>query len=514
MSEYITSSIEGQQLIVLANREPYRHERDGAGRLVATRSSSGVVNAVEPLLLERSGVWIAEGVGDADRDAAADHGGVDVPTGDPRYRLRRVFLEAREQQGYYNGFANGALWPLCHRTAVEPVFTADDFRDYDRVNRRFADVVAEEALERSPIVLVQDYHFALVPRLVRDRLPLGRIATFWHIPWPRPEIFGMCPWARRLLDGLLGSSGIGFQTATDAQHFLSSAERLLHAVVDRHAGKVMYQGRTISIGVFPASIEWFEGQTDAASAAGNRAAVLQEIGAPHAAFLGTSVDRLDYTKGLEHKFLAIERLLERSPELIGRFVFAELAQPCRDGIPAYRATRQRVRDLASRINSRYAEGGGPIRLIEGNHAPATVDRFFKAADLCYVGSLHDGMNLVSKEFVRARDDERGVLMLSARTGAAQELRDALIVNPYDLEAVARAFRAACALSPAEQQLRMRRMRQHVARNNARHWAESLIASVRSLDVHRPSVWSTDRLAAALPAIVTPPALAASDISVS
>ena len=324
----------------------------------------------------------------------------------------------------------------------------------------------------------------------------------------------MCPWARRLLDGLLGSSGIGFQTATDAQHFLSSAERLLHAVVDRHAGKVMYQGRTISIGVFPASIEWFEGQTDAASAAGNRAAVLQEIGAPQAAILGTSVDRLDYTKGLEHKFLAIERLFERSPELIGRFVFAELAQPCRDGIPAYRATRQRVRDLASRINSRYAEGGGPIRLIEGNHAPATVDRFFKAADLCYVGSLHDGMNLVSKEFVRARDDERGVLMLSARTGAAQELRDALIVNPYDLEAVARAFRAACALSPAEQQLRMRRMRQHVARNNARHWAESLIASVRSLDVHRPSVWSTDRLAAALPAIVTPPALAASDISVS
>jgi trehalose 6-phosphate synthase len=514
MSECITSSIEGQQLIVLANREPYRHERNDEGRLVATRSSSGVVNAVEPLLLERSGVWIAEGVGDADRDAANDHGGVDVPTEGARYRLRRVFLEARERQGYYNGFANGALWPLCHRTAVEPVFVADDFRAYDRVNRRFADVVADEALGPSPIVLVQDYHFALVPRLVRRRLPLGRIATFWHIPWPRPETFSVCPWARALLDGLLGSTAIGFQTAADAQHFLSSAERLLYALIDREAGTVTYEDRTISVGVFPASIAWSEGRTDAASAAATRVALLQEIGAPEAEFLGVSVDRLDYTKGLEHKFLAIERLFEQTPELMGRLVFAELAQPCRDGIPAYRATRQRVRSLASRINRRYPEGGGPIRLIEGNHAPATVERFFKAADLCYVGSLHDGMNLVSKEFVRARDDERGVLMLSAMTGAAQELRDALIVNPYDLEAVAGAFRAACALSPAEQQLRMRRMRQHVARNNARQWAESLIASVMSRGVQRESSWSLDRLSAALPAVVTPPALAASDISVS
>jgi trehalose 6-phosphate synthase len=508
-----TSTTEGQQLIVLANREPYRHERDARGHLRTVRSSSGVVNAVEPLLLEHSGVWIAEGVGDSDRVAASDRDGVAVPVDGPRYRLRRLFLDADEQHGYYNGFANGALWPLCHRTPVEPTFFARDFHSYELVNRRFADAVAEEARDRSPIVLVQDYHFALAPQLIRRQLPLSRIATFWHIPWPRPETFSVCPWSRALLEGLLGSTAIGFQTAADAQHFLATAELLLQASVDRHAGLVTYKDRCTSIAVLPASIDWSDLPADTPSPAACRRAVLSELDATHVDYLGVSVDRLDYTKGLDHKFLAIERLLEQRPDLAGRFLFVQLAQPCREGIQAYRTTRQRVREIAARVNERFDANGGPIRLIEANHAPDNIDRFFRAADFCYVGSLHDGMNLVSKEFVRARDDERGVLMLSAWAGAAQELSDALIVNPYDLEGVARALATALDMAPAEQRTRLRRMRQHVAQANARQWARAIVAAVAApADAARPQAWTA--LAAKLPALMPPRALVASDVSVS
>ena len=514
MTQRNSALVEDPQLIVLANREPYRHERDTSGVLRALRSSSGVVNAVEPLLLERSGVWIAEGVGESDRVAATDRDGLAVPVEAPRYRLRRVFLEAEEQHGYYNGFSNSAVWPLCHRTAVEPTFFARDFHSYELVNRRFADAVAEEATDRAPVVFVQDYHFALAPLLIRRQLPLSRIATFWHIPWPRPETFSLCPWSRTLLEGLLGSTAIGFQTAADAQHFLAAAEALLHATVDRHAGIITFKDRCTSVGVFPASIDWVDPPADTLSPAACRQHVLDEIGAAHATFLGVSVDRLDYTKGLEHKLLGIECLLERRPELVGRFVFAQLAQPCREGIQAYRTTRQRVRDLAARINKRFDEGGGPIRLIEAHHLPSTVDRYFRAADVCYVGSLHDGMNLVSKEFVRARDDERGVLMLSAWAGAAQELTDALIVNPYDLEGVARTFASALTMSPAEQRTRLRRMRQHLAQATARHWAEGIVAAVSEpAAVPQPQAW-TAALAATLPTLMPPQPLVASDVSVS
>ena len=326
-----------------------------------------------------------------------------MPVDRPRYRLRRVFLNAEQQHGYYNGFANSALWPLCHRTAIEPTFFARDFHAYELVNRLFAEAAADEATERSPIVLVQDYHFALAPLLIRRQLPLSRIGTFWHIPWPRPETFSVCPWSRTLIEGLLGSTAIGFQTAADARNFLATVELLLRAEVDRQAGVVTFAGRRTSVGVFPASIEWTDRSSVQETPAACRRDVLAELGAADATYLGVSVDRLDYTKGLEQKFLAIERLLERRPDLVGRLVFAQLAQPCREGVQAYVSTRQRVRDTAARINRRFHIG--PIRLIEANHEPATIERFFRAADFCYVGSLHDGMNLVVQG-IRARARRR------------------------------------------------------------------------------------------------------------
>jgi trehalose 6-phosphate synthase len=503
-----------RQLIVLANREPYRHERHDDGRLVAARSASGVVNAVEPLLLAHSGVWIAEGVGDADRESALDRDGLTVPPDAPRYRLRRVWLSEVEQHGYYAGFSNGALWPLCHRTSVQPVFYPTHFHAYELVNRRFAEAVSDEAEGASPIVLVQDYHFALAPLLIRRQLPQSRIATFWHIPWPRPEVFALCPWSRALLEGLLGSTNVGFQTSVDRDHFLSAVEQFLHAEVDHDAGTIAFKNRSISVGVFPASIDWPGRWADAPSVSECRASVRAQLGVDASVAVGVGVDRLDYTKGIEQKLLAIERLLERRPDLVGRFVFAQLAEPSRESLPAYRQTRSRVLETAVGINRRFSrDAEGPIRLIEAHHPPSTVAQFFRGADFCYVGSLHDGMNLVSKEFVCARDDERGSLILSSFAGARHELTDALIINPHDLDAAAQALDTALRMPLQEQRQRMRRMRRVIASASAADWAARILHEVTADGRPQPWSWPAARVPQAA-ALVSPGHLAVSDASAS
>jgi trehalose 6-phosphate synthase len=502
----------GRDLIVLANREPYRHERQSDGCTIARRSSSGVVNAVEPLLLAHSGVWVAEGVGHEDRLTVDERSGVKVPADDPRYRLRRVFLTADERRGYYYGFANSALWPLCHRTAIEPLFYADDFRAYELVNRKFADAVADEATSRTPTILVQDYHFALAPALIRRQLPLSRIGTFWHIPWPRPETFCICPWSRALIEGLLGSTTIGFQTVTDRSSFLAAVQQMLGADVDVHESTVLYKDRRIGVGVDPASVTWTD-PVERPPVAACRAAIRRELNLDEAMTVGVGVDRLDYTKGIEHKFLAIERLLDRRPSLAGAFVFVQLAEPSRECLRAYQLTRERVLETAARVNSRFGSGSWqPIRLLEAHHDADTVARFLRGADCCYVGSLHDGMNLVSKEFVRERDDERGVLMLSAFAGASQELTDALIVNPYDVDSVAAAFARALDMPAPEQRERLRRMRRIVAGADASHWANSLLDSVS--EAPKASARKRPSIATALSAQIRSLPLVPSDASAS
>jgi trehalose 6-phosphate synthase len=478
MHDQTPSSTSETQIIVLSNRQPYRHERDAHGQLQAVRWSSGVVNAVEPLLLERGGVWVAAGGGDDDREAATNADGVDVPSTSPRYRLRRVWLTDEERAGYYNGFANGGLWPLCHRTAVTPNFYAADFGTYELVNRRFAEAISEEARVVSPIVLAHDYHFALAPAMIRREIPQSRIATFWHIPWPAPQAFRRCPWSNTLLEGLLGSTLIGFQTPLDCDNFLRCAEHLATIDVDAHA--VSWKGRRVRVGVYPASIEW--PGTLAAGApcvAKCRAEVRRHFHLGDDVALGIGVDRLDYTKGIEEKFLAIERLLECRPDLRHRLAFIQIAEPSREALPAYRQTRERVVAAAERINERFGGGTGapPITLLLAHHTQPAIARYMRAADFCYVGSLHDGMNLVSKEFVAARDDDQGVLVLSAFAGASHELRDALIVNPYDVEQVARTLAAAIDMPSLQQRYRMCRMRRVVSTWDASRWSTQMLNDV-------------------------------------
>jgi trehalose 6-phosphate synthase len=466
------------QIIVVSNREPYRHQRDHDDGLREVRCSSGVVNAVEPLLLERGGVWVASGAGEADRAAAANADGVDVPSAAPRYRLRRVWMTDEERDGYYYGFANGGLWPLCHRTGIAPNFYATDFGMYELVNRRFAEAISEEARVASPIVLAHDYHFALAPAMIRREFPQSRIATFWHIPWPAPQTFRRCPWSSALLEGLLGSTLIGFQTPLDRDNFLRCVEPLAQVDVDAQA--VSWKGRRVRLGVYPASIEW--PGTLAASAptiAKCRAEVRRHFHLSDNVTVGLGVDRLDYTKGIEEKFLAIERLLECRPDLRHRLTFIQIAEPSREALPAYRQTRERVVATAERINQRFGGGGGapPITLLLSHHTQPTIARYMRAADFCYIGSLHDGMNLVSKEFVAARDDDQGVLVLSAFAGASYELRDALIVNPYDVEQVARTLAAAIDMPSLQQRYRMCRLRRTVSTWDANRWATQMLTDV-------------------------------------
>ncbi|MBK9516338.1 MAG: trehalose-6-phosphate synthase [Anaeromyxobacter sp.] len=466
----------GEGILVVANREPYIHEHDGQGGIRVAHPASGLVTALEPVMRACSGTWIAHGSGDADFEVvdARDH--VGVPPGRPVYDLRRLRLSEAEEQGYYYGFSNEGLWPLCHVAHTRPEFRSADWEQYQRVNRRFAEAVAEEATSPDPIVLVQDYHFALLPRYLRERLPRATILTFWHIPWPNAERFGICPWERAVLEGLLGSSIVGFHTQAHCNNFMESVDRYLETRLDRERHSVVQGGRETLVRPYPISIEWPSRWADGApSVAECRVAVRRELGIPDDALLGLGVDRLDYTKGIEERLLAVERLLERSPEYHGRFWFAQAAAPSRAIIPAYRALGERVEALAQRINQRFARPGwSPILLARRHHEPPDVFRMYRAADLCYVSSLHDGMNLVAKEFVAARDDQRGVLVLSRFTGASRELTEALVVNPYDIDSSATALAAALAMPALEQEERMRSMRALVSELNVYRWAGKML----------------------------------------
>jgi trehalose 6-phosphate synthase len=488
-----------KQVIVLANRAPFTHERS-RGRVVATRSASGLVTALEPLLEAYSGTWVAHAAGSADTNGVDQLGRIDVPPANSRYRVRYVSVPDDEYRGYYYGFANEGIWPLCHTVDVPPVFRRRDFEMYRAANARFASVVADEAADGSPLVLVQDYHFALAPRMLRRKLPRSRMVAFWHIPWPRSRVFRACPWALDVLEGLLGSDIVGLQTEDDRQNFLGCAEALPDAVVDRSQSTIVHRGRVTAVRVYPVGIDCAHAALRSTpSPAACRERACRELDLPANVRLGVGIDRMDYTKGINEKFLAIERLLEAQPDLVGRFAFIQVAEPSRESLAAYRAARTEVVETCQRINARFrTETGPPIRFLETHHEPEEVYRLYRAADFCYVGSLHDGMNLVAKEFVSARSDERGVLVLSQFAGAAQQLRAAVLVNPRRTDQSAAAIAEALRMPAVEQQKRMRILRENVTSFDASWWARQLVAdAVRHGAVARRRQLSEQRLSAAV-----------------
>ena len=445
-------------------------------RIEITRPASGLVTALEPVMRACSGTWIAHGSGSADRDVVDKHDRVRVPPEKPSYSIRRVWLSKEEEAGYYFGFSNEGLWPLCHIAHTRPTFRAQDWEHYRAVNQRFAEAVVREARTEDPIVLVQDYHFALLPRMIRERLPNATIISFWHIPWPNPETFGICPWREEILAGMLGSSILGFHTQYHCNNFFDTVDRYLEARVDRDTYSVSLGGSMTEVRRYPISIEWPPAAlASVAPVAECRATLRRELGLPASIKLGIGVDRLDYTKGILERFRAVERLLEIEPRRIGRFAFVQIAAPSRSSIEEYQDFEARVRGAAARINARFGDGSyQPIILRIEHHGAESVYAHYRASDLCFVSSLHDGMNLVAKEYIAARDDEEGVLILSQFTGAARELAEALIVNPYDVEQCAAALRIALDMPVAEQRARMASMRTLVQDLNVYRWAGRML----------------------------------------
>jgi trehalose 6-phosphate synthase len=482
LKQTLNRHLHGEKIVILANREPYIHQHSADGEIEVQHPASGLVTALEPVMRACSGVWIAHGSGNADRETVDRHDHVRVPPGEESYHIRRVWLSEEEQQGYYYGFSNEGLWPLCHNAHARPVFRAEDWRQYQAVNQKFADAVCDEVDSKDPIILVQDYHFALAPAMIRQRLPAATVIVFWHIPWPNAERMGICPWRNKVLEGLLGSSILGFHTQLHCNNFLDSVDRYLETRIDREQNAVVVQGHRTLVRPYPIALEWPVRWVESApSVAECREEVWRTLKLKPGALLGVGVDRLDYTKGVEERLLAVELLLERHAEFRDRFTFAQLAAPSRTKIPRYKELNDTVERVTARINQRFGKKGyQPIILLKSHHEPPEVFRFFRAADLCYVSSLDDGMNLVAKEFVAARTDLKGVLVLSEFTGAARELTEALIVNPYDLEGSSAALVAALTMPLDEQQDRMRSMRSLLVQFNVYRWAGKMLVDAARL----------------------------------
>ncbi|MDR3516773.1 MAG: trehalose-6-phosphate synthase [Azospirillaceae bacterium] len=474
----------GAEVLVVSNREPYIHNR-GENGITVQMPASGLVAALEPVTIACGGTWIAYGSGSADRETVDADDRLQVPPAKPSYTLRRVWLSEAEEDGYYYGFSNEGLWPLCHLAFVRPAFRESDWTCYREVNRRFADVVVAEARSASPIVLVQDYHFALLPRLVRERLPEATIITFWHIPWPNAETFSICPWREEVLKGMLGSSILGFHTQFHCNNFIDCVDRFLESRIDREHQSITFGGCETLVRPYPISIDWPpKGMEQQRPVAQCRTAVHQRFKLPPEVRLGVGIERFDYTKGILDRMNAVDLLLTRHPEWCGRFTFIQAAAPTRTKLTAYQTLQDDAVALAADINQRHAHDGVPAIILSiRHHEPAEVFELYRAADICVVSSLHDGMNLVAKEFIAARDDEQGALVLSMFAGAASELREALIVNPYDNEGMAQAFHQALLMPPDEQRERMHLMRDLVRDNNVYRWAGKMLLDAAHIRRH-------------------------------
>ena len=488
---HVRTTLRERPLFVVSNREPYMHVHHGKV-VEAMVPASGLVTALEPILVACDGTWVAHGGGDADRETVDDRDRVRVPPGEPRYTLRRVWLSKEEEEGYYYGFANEGIWPLCHIAHTRPTFRASDWEYYRQANQKFADVVIEEmAGTEEPAVLVQDYHFALLPRLLKEKRPDARVAIFWHIPWPNPQAFGVCPWQRDLLEGLLGADLIGFHIQAHCNYFLETVDNALEARVNWEHFTINRSGHSTRVQPFPISVALSESPADSGSKGRSvyleRAALFKELGV-EATYMGVGVDRVDYTKGILERFRGIERFLEKYPSYQGQFTFVQIGAPSRTHIKRYNDLLAEVESEADRINWRFRKGNWrPIVFLNRHHSHQEIAQYYHAADLCLVTSLHDGMNLVSKEFVASRDDEGGALILSRFTGASRELRDALVVNPYDVEETADAIHFAIEMDPEERKARMRRMRQVIRECNVYRWAADLIKELAEIRVDLPTL---------------------------
>ncbi|MFQ6121478.1 MAG: trehalose-6-phosphate synthase [Dehalococcoidales bacterium] len=467
--------------LVASNREPYIHTMSG-DEIVCNRPVSGLTEALDPVMRASKGTWIAYGSGDADRKVVDSRNRVAVPPEKPEYTLRRVWLTKQEVEGFYLGFANEALWPLCHVTFTPPVFRESDWDTYKKVNQIFAEAILQEVADRKAVVLVQDYHFALLSRLIKQQKPGLTVGQFWHIPWPTYEIFRTCPWQEEILDGLLGNDLLGFHTQSYCNNLLESVEHTLEAKIDRDRSAVTYRGRTTLVQPFPISVDFerLSQEAETEVVAKEMESLRHELDL-EGKYVGIGMDRIDYTKGIPERLLALDKFFADFPSYRGKVVFIQAGMPSRTQIESYQNINQRIEDLMKSINDKYGNGSWkPVIPMTRQLAPATLAALRRLANFCVVSSLHDGMNLVAKEFVSSRVDGDGVLILSQFTGAVDEMPQALLINPYAINEFAKKIKEAIEMPEAERRRRMKSMRETVANNNIYRWGASTVFRLISI----------------------------------
>ena len=466
------------RLVVVSNRQPYIHEII-EGELSFVVPSGGVTTAIDPIMQECGGTWVAFGGGQGDRAAVDDKNRIMVPPDDPAYTLRLVWLTEEEERGYYDGFSNAALWPLCHNAYTEPIFKLDDFETYKSVNREFAKQVLDEIGGQPAAVFTQDYHLAILPRLIREADPDIITGQFWHIPWPNPEIFRICPWQDEILDGLLGNDMLGFHIGDHRNNFLDTVSRTLDSQVDHRYSRINYKDEMTVVRPFPISVDFEQICQDAKSQEVEEEMVrLTDELNLGGQLIGLGIDRIDYTKGIPHRFRAMGRFLEKNPEYIGKVVLVQAGVMSRIQVDAYQQLLEQIEESLEEINGEFGRNDWqPIIYMPTDLPDVTLMALRRMARFCVVSSLHDGMNLVAKEYVASRFDEDGVLILSPFTGSAQELTDALIVNPYAVEQFADAIHQAVVMSRDERRFRMIQMRDIVQENNIYKWAAMMVVDL-------------------------------------
>ncbi|MDD5108205.1 MAG: trehalose-6-phosphate synthase [Candidatus Omnitrophica bacterium] len=469
-------------LFVVSNREPYMHVIDDVtGQPKCIRPASGVVTAIDPILRACGGTWVGHGSGNADRKFVNSKDKLGVPPGDNRYILKRVWLSKEEEEGYYYGFANEGLWPLCHMTHTRPLFRESDWQMYKKVNQKFADSILSELPAKNPFVFIQDYHFTLLAMMIKEKRPDARIALFWHIPWPNPEVFSTCPYHKQILEGMLACDLIGFHVQSHCNNFLETSNRLLESRVDTEKFSIVRLGKETFVRAFPISVDGYlnQGKQDL-GLAGEMDRIKKEFEL-EGKIVAIGVDRIDYTKGLIERILAVDRFIEKNPQYKNKFVFIQLAAPSRTHIKHYHDLMNEVDELVEKKNWKYSEGEWrPIVYLKKHFSPEEIKPYYALADICIVSSLHDGMNLVAKEYVASKSSLDGALILSRFTGAAKELTDSILINPYSIEEFSDAIKLAIEMPLEEKRKRMENMRKIVSENNVYRWAGNIVTELTAL----------------------------------
>jgi len=482
LKKLITRKLKGYLFVICSNREPYAHQYGPKKQIICRKSIGGLTIALDPVLQTCGGTWVAWGSGDADREVVDEHNRVHVPPGNPTYTLRRIWMSKEEENGFYYGYANQALWPLSHIVYRQPIFLISDWEYYKLINRRYAEAVLEECGSKKSFVWLHDYQLTLVAKYIKEAKPKSKVALFWHIPWPNPEAFRICPQKREILEGLLSNDLLGFHVRYHCHNFIRTVEQELEARTNLVELSVTYKGHKTLIRPFPISIDAEKIRQHASSDAVTRLVNDGPIEIePSYEYLALSVDRIDYTKGILEKIHAVDRFLEKYPEYQGKFVFLQIGALSRMHIKAYKQLIDDIQALVEEVNWKYrTDRWYPIVLINRKLDYDTHLATYRMANLFLVGSLHDGMNLTAKEYIMSNVDHKGMLILSKFTGAARELGDSLQVNPYNADEFADAIKAGLEMSQEEKEHRLKHMEQEITEHNIYTWAGKFIETLTNL----------------------------------